>query len=126
MGLYLGSFRTIGDARAADVAVVDGFGNQLTGFDSSRPATATLTSVASSAVSVVLLASNAVRRRFIIVNDSTKLLYVALAATASATAFSIPIAKEGVYESPLNDYTGVISGIWTSANGFARVTEITT
>lgn len=114
--------------RAQAVAVVDANGDQITNFTSvaTPPANATLTSVASSASSVSLLAANASRRRFRIHNASSKTLYVAFGATASATAFSVLIASNANYESPLNDYTGDISGIWASANGFARITEVTT
>jgi len=118
------SVRELTNARAIDVAMVDATGDQLTGFDSSRPASAVLTSVAGSAVSVVLLAANAARRQWMIVNDSTKTLKVAFAATASATAFSILLGAGAAYESSRDSYTGVIAGIWASANGNARMTEI--
>lgn len=125
MGILGASFRFLTNARPMDVSVVDAAGDQLTGFDSSRPANAALTSVAASAVSVSLLAANAARRQFIIVNDGSKVLWVAFAATASAAAFTLELGGGGTYESPLNGYTGVISGIWQSANGNARITEIT-
>ena len=121
-----GSLRDLQNARALDVAVVDGNGDQLTGFDSSRPASAAITSVASAATSTVLLPANPARRRVIFYNDSTKNLRVAFAATASATAFTALLPGKSLYESDLNDYTGIISGIWEAANGFARITEITT
>jgi hypothetical protein len=84
-----------------------------------------LTTVAASATSVSLLASNAARRQAIIMNDGSKTLYVAFAATASATAFTKLIGAGMQYETPLNGYTGAISGIWSSASGNARITEIT-
>ena len=114
------------DVRAAAVAVVGTDGVQIPGFDSSRPATSTLTSVASSVTSVTLLASNAARRRMIIVNDGTKTLFVAFAATATATAFTVAIAGNNTYQGQMDDYTGIVTGIWSAANGSARVTEITT
>lgn len=126
MGLLAASIRLLTNARALDVAVTDANGDHLTGFDSSRPATAALTSVAASAVSVSLLAANADRRRVVIHNDGNKTLFVAFAATASVTAFTIVLAAGQVYDGRLNDYTGAISGIWSSANGSARITEITT
>lgn len=94
--------------------------------DPSRPANAALTSVAASASSVSLLASNAARRQVIIVNDGNKTLYIAFAATASATAFTVRLGGGQEFVSEMNSYTGAISGIWDSANGSARITEITT
>ena len=132
MSLLTASVRELTNARALDVALVDANGDQLTTFDvnvvnatPAPPATAALTSVASSIVSVLLLASNANRKKFVIFNDSIRTLRVAFAATASATAFSVLLASGGSYVSAVNDYTGDVAGIWNIANGFARVTEIT-
>lgn len=94
--------------------------------DPSRPANATLSSVAASVTSVSLLASNAARRQVIIVNDGNKTLYIAFAGTASATAFTVRLGGGQEFISEMNSYTGAISGIWDSANGSARITEITT
>ena len=131
--MYQGSFLELTDATAAAIAIVDVNGDQLPGvgaipvtFTAPRPATATLTSVSSTAVSVTILASNAARYQFIVHNLSSKILYLAFAATASATAFTVEIAANAEYESVLNSYTGVISGIWSAVNGSAKVTEITT
>ena len=126
MSLLAATIRVLTGARALDVAVVDGAGAQLTGFDSSRPANAALTTVAASATSVSLLASNTARRQVLIVNDGNADLYIAFAATASVTAFSVLLPKNGEWASVLNSYTGAISGIWSSATGSARITEITT
>jgi hypothetical protein len=124
--MYLGSFRELTDARPADVAVVDGNGDQLTGFDSSRPANATITSVPSSVTSVTLLAANPARRYFVINNASSKILHIAFAATASAALYTIIIAPNTDYEAPVNGYTGAVSGIWTAVNGNAIITEVIT
>ena len=126
MSLLSASLRFLTNARAQDVAVVDANGDHLTGFDSSRPATSTLTSVAASVVTVSLLASNAARRQVIIVNDGNKSLYVAFAATASTTAFTVRLGGGNEFVSKMNSYTGAISGIWDTAAGSARITEITT
>lgn len=124
--LYQGSFLELTDSVAAAVAIVDVNGDQLGGFDASRPSTATLASVAASITSVVLRAANAARRQIIIVNNGTKNLFIAFAATATTSAFTLSLGANGVYESPVNGYTGVISGIWSAANGSALITEITT
>lgn len=93
-------------------------------------ATSTLANVASSATSVSLLAANNNRKTAIIINDSTSDLYVTLnASAASTTNYSLFLAaKVGNTPSFLaingDDYSGEIRGIWSSANGFARITEI--
>ena len=89
-----------------------------------RSATPTQTSVASSASSVSLLASNSNRLGATFYNDSTAVLYLKLGATASATSYSVQIVSNGYYEVPFG-YTGAIDGIWASANGNARITELT-
>ena len=93
-------------------------------------ATSTLANVASSATSVTLLAANNNRKTAIIINDSTSDLYVNLnASAASTTNYSLFLAaKVGNTPSFLaingDDYSGEIRGIWSSANGFARITEV--
>ncbi len=86
--------------------------------------TATLTSVASSAATVVLLAANASRKGFQLYNLSTKTVNVAFAATATAAAFSFVMQANSFYENNTL-YTGVISGIWSAVNGSMKVTELT-
>ena len=86
--------------------------------------TATLSNVASSASSVTLLASNTLRRGATIYNDSTQVCFVKFGTTASNTSFTVRLASQDYYEVPFG-YTGRIDGIWASANGNARVTEIT-
>jgi hypothetical protein len=88
-----------------------------------KPASSALTSVASSATSVSLLASNASRRGVILFNDSTAVLYVKLGATASTTSFSYKLAAGATLELPSPVFTGAIDGLWASANGSARITE---
>lgn len=93
-------------------------------------ATSTITNVASSATSVKLLDPNNNRKTTIIVNDSASDLYIVLnASAASTTNYSIFLpAKVGNTPSFVTfngeDYSGEVRGIWTSANGFARITEI--
>ena len=93
-------------------------------------AASTLANVASSATSVTLLAANNNRKTAIIINDSTSDLYVTLnASAASTTNYSLFLAaKVGNTPSFLaingDDYSGEIRGIWSSANGFARITEV--
>lgn len=87
---------------------------------------ATLANVASSASSVTLSAANPLRLGWSVYNDSTAILYVKFGATASATSYTVQMAASAYYEMPGSApgfYTGLITGIWASANGAARVTE---
>ena len=90
-----------------------------------RPTTGTTTTVAASASSVTLLASNTSRRGASIYNDSTADLYIKLGATASTSSFIEKLGQDARYELPFPAYTGVIDGIWGSATGNARITELT-
>jgi hypothetical protein len=89
-----------------------------------RASTATLANVSGSASSVTLQASNAARMGLHIFNDSTARLYVKYGSSASTTSFVFYLEEaEGRY---LNDgYTGIVTGIWASATGDARMTELT-
>lgn len=89
----------------------------------SNVATATVTSVASSATTVSLFASNASRRGAAIFNESTTILYVKFGATASLTSYTVQVGAGGYYEIPQPCYSGAIDGIWAAANGSARLTE---
>lgn len=88
-----------------------------------RSATPTQSSVASSATNVTVLALNANRLGATVYNDSTQILYLKLGATASTTSHTIQMAAGSYYEVPFA-YTGIIDGLWASANGNARVTEV--
>ena len=88
------------------------------------PATGGNTSVNASTTQVTLLAANANRKGATIYNDSTlNALKVSLGPTASATSFTVVIASSGYYEVPFG-YTGVITGIFATAIGAARITEV--
>ena len=89
------------------------------------PANATLANVTVSTTSVVILAANVDRQRFTIWNDSGRHVFVAFAATATTTAFSVDMPNNSLYESDLNDYSGVVSAITAAGTGPVRVTEIT-
>lgn len=92
---------------------------------SSTSATGTQTSVASSATDTTILASNASRKGAMVFNDSTAVLYLLLASGTSSTSnYSVQVAASGFFEVPFG-YTGVIKGLWASATGNARVTELT-
>lgn len=91
-----------------------------------KAATATLSNVASSATNVTILASNASRKQATVFNDSTQILYLKFGTTASNTSYTVQLAAGAYYELPgVRVYTGEIDGLWASANGNARVTELT-
>lgn len=86
---------------------------------------AAVTSVASSATVVTLLAANTARRRALIFNDSaTADLYIKFGSNASTTDFTHKVAR-GAAMPPEEMYNGIITGIWSAAVGSARITEIT-
>lgn len=86
--------------------------------------TATLSNVAGNASSVTLISSNANRKGAAIYNDSAAVLRVKFGATASATSFTIYMAANSQYVFTAPVYTGIVDGIWESATGNARITEI--
>lgn len=86
--------------------------------------TASVTNVASSASSVQLFAANAGARGRTIFNDSTATLYVKFGTTASVTSYTVQMATNTYFTFPDNVlYAGRVDGIWSAANGFARLTE---
>ena len=86
-------------------------------------------SVSSSATSVTLAGANVLRKSLTIYNNSTSVLFVCFQETATEAACKVPISGKvngvgGFYEMPATQiYTGVISGIWASANGNASIYE---
>jgi hypothetical protein len=73
--------------------------------------------------STVILAGNTAREGATIWNASSAILYISFGAVCTPTNYSRQIAAGGFYEIPFR-YTGVISGVWASANGSALVTEL--
>lgn len=85
------------------------------------------TSVADSAVSVLLLSANPGRISFSVFNDSTAILYLGFGTVAvSTTNYTVQIQPGGYYEPPvaLAAITSEVRGIWaTDPNtGAARLT----
>ncbi len=91
------------------------------------PQTAATASVASSASSVNLFAAVTSAKGRTIYNDSSAILYVKFGATASNSSYTVQVAAGGYYEFPGSGsgvvYSGVVDGIWASANGNARLTS---
>ncbi len=87
--------------------------------------TATLSNVASSASSVTIAVANTNRKGIYVYNDSTQTLFLSFSATASSSSYVVQIPTASFWEMPVPPvYTGLITGIWVSANGNARVTEL--
>ena len=95
-------------------------GQVVPGGSPAKAAAAPTTSVASSAASVTLLASNANRKWASFRNDSTQVAYIAKSGTASTSSVYALQPQGFLY---FDDYTGVVSGIWAAANGFMRIEE---
>lgn len=116
---------TLGQKTSANsLAVVISSDQSPIAVTNSLSSTAAITSVSNAITSTVLLAANTLRRGFIIYNDSLAIVFVAFAATASTTAFSVKLQPGSEYE-PGIDYTGIISSIASAAVGAMRVTEFT-
>ena len=88
--------------------------------------TATITSYSDSATAQELLAANSDRKGCIIFNNSPVILYVALGATATTSAFSYRLTPYATLELfAEKNFTGSISGIWASdSTGAGLVTEL--
>lgn len=106
------------DGSATDVATA----NPLP-VKGAKLSTAAVSAVASAASATTLKASNGSRESLKIFNDSSATLYIKDGASASTTDYSVRLDPGGYYEYPLPIYTGIVTGIWSSANGFARITE---
>lgn len=81
--------------------------------------------IGAAAATTVLAAANPFRRGLTVFNESTATLFLALAPTASLTAYTVQLVAGAYYElqgMPL--YRGIVSGIWSAATGAALVTEL--
>lgn len=124
--------------------ITDGNG-QILGDDPLRPlymnagpagastpsATGTVTSVPSSITSGTVAAANAARKRLTIANNSatgTLFLRFATGSVNATTTFSMalgPIVSGTPQSVTVDNYTGVVAGIWSAADGTAQVTVFT-
>lgn len=89
------------------------------------PATPARTNVNAAVASTTLLAANANRKWGAIYNDSASNLYLGLGAIAvTVTSFTVLLGAGDYFEFPTL-YTGEVRGLWVTAVGAARLTEIT-
>jgi hypothetical protein len=89
--------------------------------------TSTGSNVAASATAVTVFSASttAVEARTVF-NDSTAVLYLKKGASASTTDYWVQIPAGGYFEFPVGQsgpWPGLVSGIWSSTNGSARITE---
>lgn len=87
--------------------------------------TPTTSNVASSATNVTLLSSNASAKSRSVFNESTQVMYLKYGSTASVTSYTVQIGANTYFEFPQPTYTGQVDALWASANGSARITEVT-
>jgi hypothetical protein len=115
---------TIGDGtNAGRIVRVDTDGSLQ--VETNPATTATKTNVTSTTSSVTILAANANRRGAIVFNDSTSVLYISYGtSTTSTTSFSVKVAAGAVYLLDVPLWNGAMTGIWSAAQGAARVTDI--
>ena len=82
----------------------------------------TVSSVNGSASAVNVLAGNSARRWASIHNDSPAILFLKFGTGASNTSYTVRMVAQAYYE--VERYNGVITGIWQTATGSAKVTEL--
>jgi hypothetical protein len=110
---------------AAGVVTVQGIASMTALITAEkRSASSAVTSVAASATSVNLLASNANRIAAIITNDGSQVCYVKLGTTASNVSYTYRLTANSAVVVD-GQYTGAIDAIWSNASGNARITELT-
>jgi len=87
--------------------------------------TPTITQVTPATTSTTLKALNASRKAIILVNGGTSDCYVAYGATASLTAYTFLLPSLATTTIRGEEYSGVITGIWSATGGNnMQVTEI--
>lgn len=93
----------------------------------STPTLANVNASGTAGTAVTLQALNAARRGWVCYNDSAVALYVKFGTSASTSSFSYYLSAQQTLELPsgITIYTGVISGVFGSTSGTARVTELT-
>ena len=100
---------------------VDQFG--VTYIKESPANTATTANVAAATSSTTILAANTARRAAIFVNDSTSDAYLKYGTTASSTSYTVQWVAGSTITVQGEEYAGIVTAIWNSATGNARVTE---
>lgn len=110
---------------AAAVQIYDAAGNILTTLSGSAPATSTTTNAAITSTDSQILALNAARKKFFLVNVGNNRAFIAFGTTATTTLYVIELSAGATYESHMNDFTGSIHAICTAGKTTTiNVTEL--
>lgn len=96
-------------------------GGSSSGNATSVATAGNVTTVDASTNAVTLLAANAARKKLIVINSSTAIMYLAFGETATVAEHTIAVGNGDGYE--LEGYTGIVSAIWAAATGKAMITE---
>ena len=121
----MSSFSNLIRGRVKVEAVLTDVNGNIIPFSPTSSATSTVTSVADTAASVLLLAANTARVGASVQNDSTEILYLKLGTTASLADYTVKMVAGAYYEVPFG-YTGRIDGIWAAnSTGAALIDELT-
>ena len=101
----------------------DGVGTQ---YVREAPAiTSTITQVTPATTTTTIKASNPARKSIIIMNGGTSDCYIAYGSTSATTAYTFLLPSLGTTTIRGEEYSGLITGIWTATGGNAmQVTEI--
>lgn len=106
------------------VSLAGSFDSNAPLFNQQPSTSSSVSSVSSSASSVTLLVANPNRKMATFFNDSTQVLYLKFGVTSSTSSYTVQIGSGAYFEMPTPVYVGEIDGIWSSANGNCRVTEL--
>lgn len=121
-GKYNNTLPTLTDGQRGDIQL-DASSREI--VRQARSTTGTHSNVTASASSVTILAANANRLGASVFNDGAATLYLDTSGgTASTSNYTVQLAPNSYFEVPAN-YSGLITGIWASATGNARVVEYT-
>lgn len=113
---------TVGDPSTTTVAGVNVSGALTVG--ELVAGTASRSPVASVVNAVQVLAANPLRRGCIAVNESTATLFVCYGSAGTATDYTYSVGPGGTWVMDSPPFTGPIFMVWSTANGYARVTEL--
>lgn len=84
-----------------------------------------LTAIQSTTADILLLQVNPVRKGATVYNDSPYSMYLLVGSGVTSNSnYTVQLAPLGYYEVPFS-YVGSLRGLWTTASGFARMTEFT-
>jgi hypothetical protein len=89
-----------------------------------RSTTPTVTSVAATVGNVTLLGANVNRFGAAFYVEGGQPLFLKLGSSAGTVDYTVQVTPGAYYELPFN-YSGTVAGIWQTAGGTVRITEVT-